>query len=223
MKYLLSTLIALITFAFLATAPPVLAQTPDGEMPANEMVCSPLQADGITKGLYGLCVAFCEAQDHASIDEPITEAEFEALGDAAPSGRILGNYYKKKQASDPDMPCIKVEEPCPCWDGEQFDEVTLAVNEVYSCRRWNGSSHNGSQISNWTSADVANTYGRVYVLDHEHGTGDVGRQAVCRYQARRGGVITQQSLRITREEHAACDSQIRTRMVELALICSDGS
>ena len=99
---------------------PLLAQTPDGETPAEETVCDPLKADGVTKGLYGLCVAFCEAQDHAALSDPITEEELIALAEDAPSGRILANYNKKKQESDPDMPCIKVEEPCPCWTAEEL-------------------------------------------------------------------------------------------------------
>ncbi len=39
------------------------ASTPDGETPANEGVCDVLKMDGIHQGLYGLCVAYCEAQD----------------------------------------------------------------------------------------------------------------------------------------------------------------
>ena len=42
------------------------AQTPDGQTPAGESVCDALQAEGVTRGLYGLCVAFCEAQDWES-------------------------------------------------------------------------------------------------------------------------------------------------------------
>ena len=37
------------------------ALTPDGETLANEGVCDVLQ--GGSPGLYGLCVAYCEAQD----------------------------------------------------------------------------------------------------------------------------------------------------------------
>ena len=70
-----------------------LAATPDGVTPANEGVCNVLQASGITPGLYGLCVAYCEAQDLDTFDkEP-------------PSTKILANYNKRKQASDPTMPC----------------------------------------------------------------------------------------------------------------------
>ena len=102
---------------------PLLAQTPDGATPVEETICDPLKADGVTKGLYGLCVAFCEAQDHAALSDPVTEEELDALADAAPSGRILQNYNKKKQEGDPDMPCIKVEEPCPCWSGEELASI----------------------------------------------------------------------------------------------------
>lgn len=97
------------------------AQTPDGVTPVNEGICDELV--GGTPGLYGLCVAFCEAQDIASIDEPITEDHLAALEVSAPSGKILANYDRKKQPGDPDMPCIKVEEPCPCWSSEELAEL----------------------------------------------------------------------------------------------------
>ena len=104
-------------------SPLALAQTPDGETPANEDVCDVLQADDVTKGLYGLCVAFCEAQDIADFSDPITPADLEALEDAIPSGRILINYNKKKQEGDPEMPCVVVQEPCPCWSQAELNSI----------------------------------------------------------------------------------------------------
>ncbi len=84
------------------------AQTPDGETPANEGVCDVLH--GGTPGLYGLCVAYCEAQD------------LDLVGDKeTPNNKILGNYRKKMRAGDPDMPCIQV--PCPCWNADQLSNV----------------------------------------------------------------------------------------------------
>ena len=56
-----------------------IAQTPDGDTPVNEGVCDPLMEDGVTKGLYGLCVAFCESQDLASLDEPISSDDLDTL------------------------------------------------------------------------------------------------------------------------------------------------
>lgn len=103
---------------------PALAQTPDGMTPANEGVCDILQADGTTKGLYGLCVAFCEAQDHTSSATPISEADYDALAAAAPSGKLLSVYNKKKQSNDPGMPCIVYEEEgCPCWSADEFASI----------------------------------------------------------------------------------------------------
>ena len=104
-------------------APVAYAQTPDGQTPAEETVCDPLQADGVSKGLYGLCVAFCEAQDWADAGTPITEAELDALIGTPPSGRILANYNKRKQETDPPMPCILVEEPCPCWTAAELATI----------------------------------------------------------------------------------------------------
>ena len=99
------------------------AQTQDGDTPANEGMCNDLKGDGITKGLYGLCVAFCEAQDHASILEPISEAEYDELLRAAPSGKILESYNRKKSETDPDMPCIRIQEPCPCWTEAELAQI----------------------------------------------------------------------------------------------------
>ena len=124
MKIFIAVFIFTLALGLLPTAP-IVAQTPDGQTPAEEKVCDPLKADGVTRGLYGLCVAFCEAQDHANMAMPLAEADVEALVSEAPSGRILASYNKKKQASDPGMPCIVLEEkgPCPCWTPSQFAEI----------------------------------------------------------------------------------------------------
>ena len=87
----------------------VMAVTPDGLTPANEGVCDTLQ--GATPGLYGLCVAYCEAQD------------LDLLGDQAPpNNKILDNYNRKMQAGDPAMPCVRL--PCPCYDATDLAAIT---------------------------------------------------------------------------------------------------
>jgi hypothetical protein len=91
------------------------AMTPDGETPANEGVCNELQ--GGTPALYGLCVAYCEAQD------------LDIVGDKeTPNNKILANYNKKKQSTDPDMPCIQT--PCPCWTQEELDAISVPIDCV---------------------------------------------------------------------------------------------
>ena len=103
-----------------------LAQTSDGETPANEGICDPLTDDGVTQGLYGLCIAFCEAQDHADILTAITDGDYDALLDAAPSGKILANYNAKKTDNDPAMPCVTIDnDSCPCWSEDEFLNASL--------------------------------------------------------------------------------------------------
>ena len=111
-------IIVLLMFAL-----PVAAETPDGQTPAEETVCDPLRDDGITKGLYCLCVAFCEAQDVAERTTPLTPEALDALKIEVPSGRILGNYNKREQESNPDMPCVLVQESCPCFTKQELQNI----------------------------------------------------------------------------------------------------
>jgi hypothetical protein len=93
-------------------------------------------ADDVTQGLYGLCLAFCEAQDLASEDYPITDEELAILQDTPPSGGILETYNTLKTASDPDMPCIVVDSTCPCWtEGElaAIDGMIPGANGFLDC------------------------------------------------------------------------------------------
>ena len=96
------TAFAVGLFAIAATA---YAQTPDGMTPANEGICNDLMADGVTNGLYSLCVTFCEARDPADILNPITEKaeeDYEALlASGTPGGKILENYVEKKNRIRP--------------------------------------------------------------------------------------------------------------------------
>ena len=85
--------------------------------PTSQGICGDLK--GGTPGLFGLCVAFCEAQD---------------LGDAPDSKQsafsLLAAYDSKRQPGDPEMPCLdsgasttKPQPPaanCPCWTADDL-------------------------------------------------------------------------------------------------------
>ena len=170
MKYLLSTLITIIAFVLLATASPALAQTPDGETPAQETVCDSLKDSGITKGLYGLCVAFCEAHDAADINEAIDLENLDALLASRPNGRILENYNKRKSETDPDMPCVKVQEPCPCWERADLDRILFTRDDGdfnydwCNEREWSGRNiydYSYTRIQEW-----GGTYDPNYALNY---------------------------------------------------------
>jgi len=105
----------------------VFAGTPDGVTPANEGICDDLQ--GGTPSLYGLCVAFCEAQDVFSENIPVTDAEIDLIiSENQSAERILNKYDERRQAGDPTMPCIvkAQEEACPCF---QTSELEMYINE----------------------------------------------------------------------------------------------
>ena len=75
-------------------------------------MCDPLKADGVTKGLYGLCIAYCEAQDLDAFDKT------NALEDSVPGDWLLANYDLRRTADDPDMPCLVSPSVCPCFNTE---------------------------------------------------------------------------------------------------------
>jgi len=106
--------LASILTGFSSTA---IATTPDGETPANEGVCDTLQ--GGTPGLYGLCVAYCEAQDLDSLNKHPSNT------------KILSNYRKKMQSGDPDMPCVQT--PCDCVTDTELSAMTS--DGAASCTR----------------------------------------------------------------------------------------
>jgi hypothetical protein len=107
MMTLKGTLTLGFSVAILAFALPAFSKTPDGKTPAEEDTCDSLR--GATPGLYGLCVAYCEAHDADLISPSGDPNELNT-----PNQRILANYNRRKKESDPPMPCVAAEpEPLP--------------------------------------------------------------------------------------------------------------
>ena len=78
-----------------------LAQTPDGETPAQETVC-----DDESGAAYGLCNAYCEAMD----------CDGEPQASATACTKVQNKFT---QLTGRDVPCEVVECPCagtPAWD-----------------------------------------------------------------------------------------------------------
>lgn len=125
MNYLVKTLVLFCIPIFFSV---VNAQTPDGETPANEGVCDDLI--GLTPGLYGLCVAFCEAQDCEAIFDPATGVVTFDESCKPSSPKLLANYNKRMQLGDPTMPCVR--DQCPCWSEAELDN--MADGRTIVCR-----------------------------------------------------------------------------------------
>ena len=130
MKYLYTILLTCFAIGFLM-ASPADAQTPDGQTPADEGDCDILA--GGTPGLFGLCVAYCEAHD-ADLVSPF--GDLEKLD--APNRKILLKYRNRMRTGDPDMPCV--EDPCPCWSADQLASIdgisteTVDPSRQFQCR-----------------------------------------------------------------------------------------
>jgi hypothetical protein len=81
--------LALVALLFVGPAA-VASGTPDGTTPADETVC-----DNEPNGLYGLCVAYCEAMD----------CDYETPNASATAcAAVLNNYTNRSGGAQP--PCV---------------------------------------------------------------------------------------------------------------------
>ncbi len=185
--FLLSLTLSMLLSVGISTAR---AQTLYGETPAEESVCGPLV--GGTPGLYGLCVAYCEAQDLDGYDfnNPETHKK------AAPNRKILENYRKKMDADDPDMPCLGGT--CPCWEESYLLVVTAENVQAGSC------GENQFQTTIRTTEAIPGVEGGFSVLDL--GAGGF----FCATRDR-----LPHSLDITIEEYRSCLGHIDDRCTEI--------
>ena len=97
--------------------------THDGDYVSDQQACEALLGPDVTKGLYGLCVAYTAVD----IDQlmPIEERG------AARNAKILEMYNKRKSEDDPVMPGTEpVEASCPCWTADEILTIDGYGNET---------------------------------------------------------------------------------------------
>lgn len=106
-----SAILLLLVLSLSATS--LYAQTEDGSVPAEEGICDDLKGEGFPKALYGLCVAYCEA-----------EARSEA---------VLTAYDRIRNRTDPPagpaMPCDEPDE-CPCWGADRITDRLILSGPI---------------------------------------------------------------------------------------------
>ena len=165
---------------------PATASTPDGQTPAEETICTPLMAEDVTQGLYGLCIAFCEAQDHADENYPITDIELAMLEATPPSGSILDAYNNIKKETDPDLPCIASS--CPCWTADELADIDGVIDGVavdFTCMPGDSFAFVEEQVgADGTIAAATRQFNRCsYISSLVPGTGTLsisaGQAAAC--------------------------------------------
>lgn len=113
-RFLCVPCVAVALFAVSATV-----QAADGLTPATNETCDSLA--GEKPGLYGLCVALCEAQEcGGTLNPDKTVTLDETCGPSADD--LLRNYIKLARGTEtPLPPCI--EAACPCWSEPEIDNI----------------------------------------------------------------------------------------------------
>ena len=107
------------------------AEEPYGQAPAQEGLCDLLKDEGMTKGLYSLCLTFCGEQVFASNELPFMEKELEVIPNSRPEKLILEKYNRIKKAEDPEMPCaVPAEGECPCFSEDEFRAMSDGFRDV---------------------------------------------------------------------------------------------
>ncbi|HKI04019.1 MAG TPA: hypothetical protein VKK31_18715 [Thermoanaerobaculia bacterium] len=121
-----------LTFALLLICTgAVLAQTPDGETPAEETVC-----DNETGAAFGLCNAYCEAMDCES-DDP------QASDTACSKVRA-----KFQQTTGRDLPCEAPPVTCPCFPGTSliYGDFISGADPIRACTTLPSSPFSGIRV-----------------------------------------------------------------------------
>jgi len=156
------------------------AKTPDGKTPSEETICDPVKS--AHPGLYGLCVAYCEARDIGDEFVPAHGNPKRLERFAAHQQNLLDRYDAIRRPEDPPMPCIK-QDTCPCWGDEQTsatywsaktsaqsctrrDSPGLKLHELFTAVRQSdpeyatirtfGYDHAGSQVNYCVHVDAGN-------------------------------------------------------------------
>ena len=211
---------SILTVTLFTMSTPTMAGTPDGLTPNSEVICDGLK--GATLGLYGLCIAYCEATD--SPEDLSSEAKIAAL--PTHSAKLLANYDKMRQIGDPQMPCATYydETACPAWTRDQINSVgthvTSASEGDYQYRDDDTVNDSGTYkilfdreyVYNRTNRYVHNyvhiyssngyNYGQFYDYEWDYTT-----STDVRYDYNR--------VTLTDEEYAACDAEIRAHIMPI--------
>ena len=178
-----------------------------GQTPAQEGVCDLLNDEGVTKGLYSLCLAFCGEQDFTINELPFMEKKREAIQNGRPEKQILEAYNKIKKPEDPEMPCaVPAEGECPCFSEAEFRAMNDGYRDVEPY----------DEITTWweENGDVEGEWFRAYGGE-EGGNGDgawtwieksIGGGNWCFYEWVQEGypMVKETVLELTDEELRAC-------------------
>jgi len=137
-------------------------------------VCNDLK--GGTRGLYGLCVVYCEAQS--------CDAEAAAAGQCTRQSfneRVVENYNRIKAADDPDMPCLEEPasvSPCPCLTEQEANDTQWSSCDIDDGVTRVGGIQ-GEELSVDTTMSTCELEGLYYGADSRYSVLDGQQLSAC--------------------------------------------
>lgn len=210
---------SILTVTLFTLSTPTMAGTPDGLTPDSEVICDGLK--GATKGLYGLCLAYCEATD--SPEDLSSEEKIAALPKY--SAKLLENYNKKRQIGDPQMPCATYydETACPAWTRDQINSIGTHVTSASEGNfqyRYDDTEYDSGSFKYLRDIEYVNGNNRLlqnYVYISSYGGYTVGDFFDYEYDRITDTQVryVYNSIRLTDEEYAACDAEIRAHIMPI--------
>ena len=211
---------SILTVTLFSMSTPTMAGTPDGLTPNDEVICDGLK--DATKGLYGLCIAYCEATD--SPEDLSSEAKIAAL--PKHSAKILENFNKMRQIGDPQMPCSTYydETACPAWTRDQINSVGTHVTSASE-----GTNQYRDDDLEYNSGTVKYLYDQEfvyssstrlvqnYVLVQSYNGNKYGQffDYEYDYTTRMQVRYDNNFVALTDDEYAACDAEIRAHIMPI--------
>jgi hypothetical protein len=200
-------IVVLSAIAILLGAGVITAQTRDAETPANEGVCDDLVY--ATPGLYGLCVAFCEAQD---CEPDFTVADpFENCTPSSP--KLLDIYNRKKTVTDPEMPCVQPT-ACPCWTPGELIDWTIAAGTIPDA---DSRFCSNAPIDLWSVV----RFSPLAIVVLIAGAPAMGDTYTCFASTANPDFVMTRSLVITGNEYVACQADVISSGQALGFDCWD--
>lgn len=212
-RFFLCCMVALLGFG-----PSAFGQPPDKQTPAAESACNLLKADEFTKGLYGLCVAFCKAKGH--------------VGESSQSlDRILANYERRRTGTDPDMPClgpvasqppVAVVQACPCWTDAEASAIDGVLSDGSTATGWPAPT-SSSTVCNTAPTNLYLSEYLFWATEHTYiHTVEQSTIHRCEYQQQtpEGGVwrlFQVEEGTLTMEQFAACEADLLARQAALGV------
>ena len=212
-RFFLCCMVALLGFG-----PSAFGQPPDKQTPAAESACNLLKADEFTKGLYGLCVAFCKAKGH--------------VGESSKSlDRILANYERRRTGTDPDMPClgpvasqppVAVVQACPCWTDAEASAIDGVLSDGSTATGWPAPT-SSSTVCNTAPTNLYLSEYLFWATEHTYiHTVEQSTIHRCEYQQQtpEGGVwrlFQVEEGTLTMEQFAACEADLLARQAALGV------